>query len=383
MSDSCWRGTSRIGINLKRLARMQRTALYDLHVELGARMVDFAGWEMPLVYSSIVDEHLHTRKACSVFDVSHMGRLRLGGADAARLIQQVCTRNIEDQASGQSRYSHICKADGGILDDVIVSRYENDWGIVCNASNRPKIVDWLKQHADGRDVKLVDETADTIMVAIQGPCAMKLLAERVPLPIADLKRYRFITADLFGMAVSVFRSGYTGEDGVEVIAPASTAPFLRQLLDDDDPASAKLKPAGLGARDTLRLEAAMPLYGHELNEDIDSISAGQGWCVDLDKDFIGVQAMRRVHDGAVRQVLIGLELDGKRTARQHYDVLADGKRVGEVTSGALSPTLGKSIAMAFVAPEHAEADGRLQVDFKGKPVDATVVRLPFYKRPRK
>jgi aminomethyltransferase len=256
---------------------------------------------------------------------------------------------------------------------------------VCNASNREKIGAWLARHA-GKNVTLEDRTEQTVMVAIQGPRTFEILGKVLPVPIQQIKRYHFIEGQYLGVEFAIFRTGYTGEDGVEIVVPAAAAPLAGEMLgggEDESSAAAQVKPAGLGARDTLRLEAGMPLYGHELNEEIDSISAGQAWCVDLSKDFIGVEAMRRVAERGPTHQLVGLVLDGKRTARQHFGVLAGGKAVGEVTSGTLSPTLGNSIAMAFVPPAHAAVGTRLQVDIKGKAIDAMVVPLPFYKKPKK
>lgn len=364
---------------------MLRTALYDIHVELGARLVDFAGWEMPLLYTGIVEEHLHTRSASSLFDVSHMGRLEVSGDAAGDLLQRICTRNVGDQEVGQSRYSHVCNEGGGVLDDVIVSRYESHWLVVCNASNREKIFAWLRQHAAGSDVRVEDVTLETAMVAIQGPATMAIAAALLPFPVAELKRYHFLAGEYVGVSYTIFRSGYTGEDGLEVIMPAGAASLVWQFVrggEGGESGANIVKPAGLGARDTLRIEAAMPLYGHELTEEVDSISAGLGWCVDLNKDFIGAEAMRRVKQRGPKTRLVGLELAGKRTARPHYAVLAGGRPVGEVTSGAFSPTLGRSIAMAYVSAECGEVGTALRVDIKGKLSDAVVVPLPFYKRPK-
>ncbi|GMV98118.1 MAG: aminomethyltransferase [Phycisphaerae bacterium] len=343
-------------------------------------MVDFAGWEMPLLYTGIIEEHLHTRRAASLFDVSHMGRLELRGKDAEAVLQRVCTRQLADAQPGQSRYSHVCNERGGILDDVIVSRYEDHWLVVCNASNREKIVNWLLRHSAGRDVTLEDQTESTVMVALQGPGVIPALREKLPLPIGDLKRYRFLWGEYLGFSYSIFRSGYTGEDGVEVIVPAAVMPLVGGLLGTLLGGENGLKPAGLGARDTLRLEAAMPLYGHELNEDVDSITAGQAWCVDLNKDFIGAEPMRRLVASGLSRKLVGLELEGRRIARQRASVHSGGEAVGEVTSGTFSPTLGKSIALAFVRADLAEPGTGLEVDLGGRRSGATVVKLPFYKR---
>lgn len=359
---------------------MKRTALYEFHVQQGAKIVDFAGWEMPLLYAGIVEEHLHTRRAVSIFDVSHMGRLEFRGPDAEALLQRVCTRQLGDATVGQSRYSHVCDEAGGILDDVIVSRYADHWLMVCNASNRERIVGWLQQHAAGRDVTMQDVTESTIMVAFQGPEAIPLLSQKLPFPIQDLKRYRFLSGSYMTLAYSVFRSGYTGEDGVEVILPAMVVPLLSGFFGSFGRDDSGVKPAGLGARDTLRLEAGMPLYGHELHEQTDSLSAGLAWCVDLNKDFIGAEALRRVAEQGPRQKLVGLQLDGRRIARQHAPLYHRNEPAGEVTSGTFSPTLQKSIAMAYVRADLADAGEALEVDLGGKRAEAAIVGLPFYKR---
>jgi len=358
-----------------------RTPLYDTHVAFGARMVPFAGWEMPVQFVGIVEEHNHTRNACSVFDVSHMGRLRITGKDAERVLDRVCTRKLAGAEPGRSYYSHICREDGGILDDVIVSRFEDHWGIVCNASNREKIVAWLKRHSAGCDFQLLDETTMTAMLACQGPKTIDLAREMAGADISSLKRYHFQVQELGPLSIITYRSGYTGEDGVEVVLPAGlVGPLVPRLLGTPEQPNAIIRPAGLGARDTLRIEAAMPLYGHELGEEVDSLTAGQGWAVDLNKDFIGVEPMRKLQERGLLRKLVGLELDGRRIARQHYKAYNGGREVGEVTSGTLSPTLGKSIAMAFVRSEDASEGAALDVELAGKRVPARVVRLPFYKR---
>lgn len=359
---------------------MKRTPLYDFHIQCGARMVDFAGWEMPILYSSIVEEHHQTRNAASIFDVSHMGRIELIGADAEALLQRVCTRHLADAEVGQSRYSHVCNPDGGILDDVIVSRCSDRWLMVCNASNRDRILAWLQQHAAGRDVRINDITDQTMMAALQGPAVMRFLAAKLPIPLGDLKRYRFKTGDFMGIEYTIFRSGYTGEDGIEMILPASVAPLLMPLVSGETEDGLSIKPAGLGARDTLRLEAGMPLYGHELTEETDSLSAGLAWCVDLKKDFIGVEKLREVAAKGPGRKLVGLELDGRRIARAGVAVVDGGRSVGKVTSGTLSPSLGKSIAMAYIDSAVADTGRALAVDLGGKTNPATVTPLPFYKR---
>ena len=361
---------------------MLRTPLYHIHKQLGARLVEFAGWEMPILYSSIIDEHRHTRRACSIFDISHMGRLLIRGEQARDLLDRTCTRQLGEAKVGRSYYSHVCDESGGILDDVIVSRYETHWGVVCNASNRERIVAWLTRHGQGLDVTVDDTTADTAMIAIQGPATMDLADQVMPLPVADLKRYGFTTGTYLGMNYTIFRSGYTGEDGLEVVLPAGAAAMAWQyMIDGARNLGAEIKPAGLGARDTLRLEAGMPLYGHELTEQTDSISAGQGWCVDLSKDFIGADALRAKVAAGPKRTLVGLRIEGKRIARQGAEVRdADGRSIGVVTSGTFSPTLDASIAMATVDADFAAPESRLVVAIRDKTVEAVVVPLPFYKR---
>ncbi len=361
---------------------LKKTALHSFHVGQNARMVDFAGWEMPLLYTGIVEEHRHTREVASLFDVSHMGRLEIRGADAASFLERICTRKLSSAEPGQSRYSHVCNESGGILDDVIVSRYEDHWLIVCNASNREKIVAWLESHRQGSDVTLKDTTEDTVMVALQGPTVIEKLQEKLSLPIADLKRYRFLTGSYMMMIqYTLFRSGYTGEDGVELIAPAMVASMLAPFLTEIKKETEGPKPAGLGARDTLRMEAGMPLYGHELHENIDPLSAGQDWCVSLDKDFIGADALRRIAEEGPRRKLIGLNVDGRRIGRQGTVVLDGERAIGEVTSGTQSPTLNRSIAMAYVDAEYTKPGTAVALKLGRSGVDAEVTPLPFYKRP--
>jgi len=362
---------------------LQHTPLYDLHVERGARLVEFAGWSMPISYVGIVEEHVHTRTACSIFDVSHMGRLMLVGRDAEAFLNRVCTRNLAGADVGRCFYSHVCRDDGGILDDVIVSRFEDHWGVVCNASNRQKILAWFETQRRGTDVTVRDETTATAMLAVQGPRALDLAVQLGGGDLADLKRYHLRTYPLLGASLVVYRTGYTGEDGFEVVLPAGmVAALIPRLLGTREQPHPFARPAGLGARDTLRIEAAMPLYGHELGEEVDSLTAGQAWCVDLQKDFIGSLVLRQIQAEGLRRRLVGLELAGRRIARQHYPVLAGSRTVGEVTSGTLSPTLGKSIAMVFVEADHASEGSCLEVDMKGRREPAKVVKLPFYRRPR-
>jgi aminomethyltransferase len=357
----------------------QRTPLYDWHTAHGGRIVEFGGWDMPVQYTTIIDEHNAVRTAAGLFDISHMGRLSFAGPDALDLIQHVYTNNAATMKDGQARYGLVCNATGGIRDDVLVYRWPYGWAMVVNASNREKIVGWLNEHKGGRNVQITDQTLDTCMVAVQGPKALEISRG---LTDADAKKlaYYYATPTRYqGNNCVVSRTGYTGEDGIEIMIAKKVAVQLWEDL-----LKRGAKPCGLGARDTLRLEAAMPLYGHELGEEIDPLQAGLGWAVKLDKgDFIGRDALLKRQQDKTLPVRVGLELEGKRIAREGADVTADGKAVGRVTSGTFSPTLNKALAMAYVVPSHAAPGTALAVDVRGKAEAAKVVPLPFYKRPKK
>jgi aminomethyltransferase len=352
------------------------TPLYDWHVAHGARMVDFAGYAMPVIYTGIVEEHQTVRTAAGLFDISHMGRLSFAGPGALDLIQRVWTNNAATMKDGQARYGLICNEQGGIRDDVLVYRWPYGWAMVVNASNRGKIVAWLGEKKAGLDVQITDQTEQTCMVAVQGPQAVALCRGLTEIDPASLAYYHAAPTRCLGQPCVVSRTGYTGEDGVEIMMGAAHAvPLWEELI------RRGAKPCGLGARDTLRLEAAMPLYGHELNEDIDPFQAGLGWAVKLDKgDFIGREALLKLKADPTRRRRVGLELEGKRIAREGALVRRDGREVGTVCSGTLAPTLEKVIAMAYVEPAATAVGTALEVDVRGKPAAARVVALPFYKR---
>jgi aminomethyltransferase len=360
---------------------MLRTPLFDFHREQGARLVDFAGWEMPVMYTSIVEEHNCTREHCTVFDVSHMGRVEFRGPDAEKLLERLNTRNIGSAKPGMCRYSHMCRDDGGILDDVIVSRLEDHFLVVCNASNREKLLGWWARQRRGFEVEITDRTLETAMVAIQGPETLETLGQTLPVDLGEIKRYRCKAGTMMGAPYFIARSGYTGEDGFEIVLPAHLgATALKMLLQQAKGLGRPIRPAGLGSRDTLRLEAGMPLYGHELSEDWDSITAGQAWAVDLTKEFIGGEALRKIQAAGPARVIAGFEVDGKRIARPGTPLIADSEPVGEVTSGTQSATLGKNIAMGLIRANLAAPGTTVEVDIRGHRSAAKVVPLPFYKR---
>jgi aminomethyltransferase len=353
-----------------------RTPLYNWHVAHGARMVDFAGWDMPIQYTSIIEEHQAVRSAVGIFDISHMGRLWFEGAEPLDLIQRIFTNNAATMKEGQVRYGLICNERGGILDDVLVYRWSDGLGMVVNASNREKIVSWFAKQQSSRQAPVQDVTASGLMVAVQGPQAVELCKGLTPADTSNLAYYHGCRTSYQGRPCMVSRTGYTGEDGLEFMVSAEQAEILwKELL------KRGAKPCGLGARDTLRLEAGMPLYGHELSEDIDPFQAGLGWAVKMDKGgFIGREALVRRRQDKMLPQRVGLELEGKRLAREGDAVLKDGKAIGKVTSGTFSPTLAKGIAMAYVEPTCTAVGTACEVDVRGKPVAARVVSLPFYKR---
>lgn len=350
-----------------------RTPLYDWHVSHKARMVPFGGWEMPVQYTSIIDEHHAVRTAVGLFDISHMGRFNLHGAGALSLIQKVFTNDAAKMKIGQVRYGLVCNEAGGMLDDILVYRWADSWSMIVNASNRTKIFDWLHAHQTGIDVAITDETLATALVAVQGPKAVELCKDMFGVDPGSLKYYYATHGQYQGQTCLVSRTGYTGEDGLEIGVPAALASTLA-----DDLVGRGALPCGLGARDTLRLEAAMPLYGHELNETTNPLAAGLSWAVKLDKgDFIGKAALPTTPTTQ----RIGLELDGKRAAREGSPIVdASGNPLGTVTSGSYVPTLQKSIAMGYVPHGSVSVGTTLQVDIRGSLTPARVVPLPFYKR---
>jgi aminomethyltransferase len=369
---------------------LRRTAFHQFHLEHGAKMVDFAGWEMPLHYGSIIEEHRQVRTSGGIFDVSHMGRFTFTGRDARAFLDRVCTRQIHGMKDGQARYSLVCNDRGGCRDDVLVYRNgETDYLMVCNAANREKLLEHFAAVKGAMVFKMEDITTVSAMVAVQGPKVMGLIADHST-EIPALKRYWFTRKNILGLNVMISRTGYTGEDGVEIIfrtdgIVAKTA--IRTLLKDLVAVDGVVRPAGLGARDSLRLEAGMALYGHEIDEDVDPLSAGLNFAVKVDKGddepaaghFIGQDVIRGIAAAGPARRLVGLVLDSPRAARQGMPVARDGSPIGAVTSGCISPTLEKSIAMAYVDAAHAAAGGTVDVDLGRQTVRAEVVALPFYK----
>jgi len=345
-------------------------------------MVEFAGWEMPIWYQGITHEHEAVRNRVGLFDVSHMGEFVLHGPDALPNLRRLLTNDAALLQDGQAQYSLLVNEDGGTVDDLLVYRMAEDvFLLVVNAANIGKDLAWLTAHLEG-DVKLDDRSADTALVALQGPLAPAVLARLTPLSVWTLPYYGFQRGDVAGTQALVSRTGYTGEDGFEIMVAAEEASELWSRLLQAG-AEHDLVPAGLGARDSLRIEASMPLYGHELDDATSALEAGLGFFVKLDKPhMLGMERLRREKEGALTRKLMGFELIERGVPRQGYAVLSDGAPVGVVTSGLLSPTLGRPIGMGYVAPDLASVGNELDVDVRGRPVRARLVRRPFYKRAR-
>jgi aminomethyltransferase len=362
---------------------LRRTSLHSEHVALGARIVPFAGWEMPVQYTGIVDEHQAVRNAAGLFDVSHMGELSLRGQYAGHVVDYLVTNDAKKIVDGQAMYTCVCSDSGTILDDLIVYRRANDnWLVVCNASNVAKISAHFAHAAEGH-CDFEDQSSATALIALQGPRAFDVLARLHGdgEEMARLGSYRFRDAVLAGVRCTVARSGYTGEDGVEIFCPCDDAPTVwRALLEAGRPLG--LKPAGLGARDTLRLEALLALYGNDIDETTNPFEAGLGWVVKLDKgDFVGRAALTEIKARPLVRKLAGFEMIGRGVARHGY-VLSDmaEKEVGTCTSGSPGPTVGKNIGLGYLPTAMSEIGTHLLVDCRGKNVEAVIVPTPFYKR---
>jgi len=359
------------------------TPLYEEHRNLGAKLVPFAGWEMPVLYSGIVREHQAVREAAGLFDVCHMGELELAGPDAAKVANELVTNDLSRIEAGQAMYTCCCNEQGTVLDDLILyKRSEESVLVVCNASNRAKIAAVFR--ARGSASFDVDDVSDrTALIALQGPKAFEVLA-RVSRPKleAELGRFRFAVEEIASVSCTVARTGYTGEDGVELFCAAQDAPALWQgLLAAGQ--SLQVLPCGLGARDTLRLEARLPLYGNDIDETTNPLEAGLGIFVKLDgADFVGKAALVAAKQRGPTRRLVGFEMEGRGVARHGYPLLdAQGNPRGVCTSGSPSPTLGKAIGLGYLPTEMSNAGQEFLVDCRGKSIAARVVKTPFYKRP--
>jgi aminomethyltransferase len=359
------------------VTEVERTPLARAHEHLGARMVEFAGFQMPLQYSSIRQEHAAVRQAVGLFDVSHMGQIRLEGPGAAAVVDALLTRPVASLAPERVAYALLCNERGGVVDDVTVYRAAEEAFLLCvNAATRAKDLAWIRRHA-AADVRVRDESAETALLALQGPESPEVLRRTSAADAAALGRYRFGHFGLAGCDVLISRTGYTGADGFEISCAAADAEVLFDALLSEGE-SLGIRPAGLGARDTLRLEAALPLYGHELDDETSPFEAGLERFVELSgRSFVGSDALRRrIAEGPAR-LLVGFVLEGRGVAREGYAVASGGAEVGIVTSGAPSPTLGKSIGLAYVPTGLSVTGTALDVLIRGRATPARVVETPF------
>ena len=360
---------------------LKRTPLFDRHVALGARMVEFGGWEMPVQYSGIVDEHQAVRQAAGLFDISHMGEVDVQGPDALAFLQHIATQDVATIGEGQSNYSLMCRPDGGIVDDIFIYHLPDRYMVVVNASNIDKDFAWMLDNMAGFDVELTNTSDRTAMLALQGPAAEGILAGIADIDAAALAFHGVASGTLLGgISAIIARTGYTGEDGFELFVDnGSVVRLWDGLLERGREAG--LKPCGLGARDSLRFEACLALYGHEIADDINPYEAKLGWVVKLDKgDFVGRAALQAAKQAGLRRKLTGFEVIGRGIARGGYEIRdLDGKPVGEVTTGMPSPTLGKSYGLGYVPTELSGEGSQFDVLVRDRPVRVQAVKTPFYK----
>lgn len=361
---------------------LKRTPLHDQHVALGARMVEFAGYEMPIQYSGLKAEHLAVRQSAGIFDVSHMGELRVRGTAALKSVNQLITNDLSALPNGRALYTFCCNHSGGILDDLIVYRVSDDHVyVVCNASNREKIASHFGKELAGSGCDFGDESDETALLAVQGPNAVHLVSQLGAPDLMSLATFGVTSAVLLGIPCQVARTGYTGEDGVEIFCShTQVAPLFERLTRD-------VLPIGLGARDTLRLEARLLLYGNDMDETRNPYETGFGWAVKLHKkdgaDFIGRQALERAREAGTAATLVGFQMTGRGIARAGYPLHGpNGTLLGNCTSGSPSPSLGTAIGLGYLPRALATEGQTLQVDCRGKLIDAVVVKTPFYKRPK-
>jgi aminomethyltransferase len=364
-------------------ATLKKTPLNPRHRALGARMVEFGGWDMPVEYSGIVDEHLAVRSRAGLFDVSHMGQIEIAGADALRAVQHITSNDASRLAVNQAHYSALTTPSGTFVDDVLTYRLAADhYMLVINASNIVKDVQWVVQQVSPfGDAAAVNTSSRYALLALQGPAAQDVLQTLTGVNLADMKYYWFTTGEVAGVRATVSRTGYTGEDGFEVFVPPAQAERVWDAILQAG-RGAGVVPAGLGARDTLRLEAAMRLYGNDIDDTTTVLEADLGWIVGWKKpDFIGAEALRRQKQEGVARKLVGFEMVDRAIARHGYDVYVDGRKAGVVTSGTQTPFLKKAIGMAYLPVDRTTEGTEFEVEIRGRRARARVVPLPFYKRP--
>jgi glycine cleavage system T protein (aminomethyltransferase) len=361
--------------------QMKKTPLNQIHHQTGARMVEFGGWEMPVQYSGVIAEHLAVRSAAGLFDVSHMGEIEVFGPQAFEFLQYATTNDVSKLVDGQVQYTSICYATGGVVDDLTLYRSSQDRYLLCvNASNSDKDFAWLQdllQNSQYSDLELHNRSDDYAQLALQGPLSVEILSQLTPLDLSELSFYHFVEAPVGGIKMIVSRTGYTGEDGFELYCAAADGASLWQELMKVGK-SKGLVPIGLGARDTLRLEKGYALYGHEITAEIMPIEARLAWITKLKKgDFVGRDAMLKAKDAGLTRKLIPLKLVGSGVPRDGYPVLCEGKEVGYVTSGTMSPSLKQGIALALINSEIADSEKVLEIGIRKRRIEAERSTLPF------
>ena len=359
---------------------LKKTSLNDIHQQSGGRMVDFAGWEMPVHYGSTLREHLAVRESVGMFDVSHMGEIEILGKDALPMAQKVTSNDVSRLKDGQAQYSAVLYPEGTFVDDIVLYRIHSEHIFICvNASNREKDFQWVHQHKEG-DVDIVDKGDAYAQLAIQGPQAETVLQKLVNVDLSAIRYYWFGHGEVDGVKGLISRTGYTGEDGFEIYIPPQAAPGIWQKLLASGQ-SFEITPAGLAARNTLRLEMSYSLYGHEIDQTTTPWEANLAWIVKLEKgDFIGKEALERLQKAGPRRKLVGFEMIDRGIARDHYPIWIDGDRVSEVTSGSPAPSLKKHVGLAYLPIQYADVDQLLEVEVRGKRLKARVVPTPFYKK---
>ena len=359
---------------------MKRTPLYEVHRAAGAKMVDFGGWEMPVQYSGLIDEHKAVRTAAGLFDVSHMGEIEIKGPEAQRLVDRISSNDPARLKRGQTHYSGLLYDHGGFVDDLLVHKVADDHFFLCvNAANQDKDFEHIRA-ANHFDCAVENAGPKYAQLALQGPKAATIAQPLTATPLADIRYYWFADGIFAGVPARIARTGYTGEDGFEIyVAPDHAVPTWNAIMQAG--ASSGLKPAGLGARNTLRLESKMALYGHEIDATTTPFDADLAWIVKLEgREFIGSQALRRQFERGVTRKLVGFEMRGRGIGRDGYEVRIDGKPVGWVTSGSPSPTLNKNIGLCYLPIENAKPGTKIEVVVRNQPVEAETVTTPFYRR---
>lgn len=355
---------------------MKKTALNQLHHNLGAKMIDFGGWEMPVQYTGIIEEHQAVRNDCGLFDVSHMGEIEITGSGASSFVNRLVTNQVDVEV-GRVVYTPMCYENGGIIDDLLVYRIKEDhYMLVVNASNKDKDFEWVSKKAPA-DVEVKDLSDHYGLLALQGPKSKEVLSSLVDFDLSDLKTFRLVNQKVDGKEMIISRTGYTGEDGFELyLNPEDAEPTWNAIMKAGEEYG--IMPAGLGCRNTLRLEAALCLYGNDINEETNPLEAGLSWTVKFDKeDFYGKSALVEAKDAGIDRKLVGFILKGRGIARHDYDIQVDSKKAGFVTSGSFSPTLDENIGMGYLQKEFAEAGKEITIMIRNRGVKAKVVELPF------